>query len=141
MTVHQAGLSTPQAEMNVAPLIDVLLVLLIIFMVIIPVSSAGEPTAMARQATQHSPAPMDAVVLEIVRDGAGGALFTINRQPATRAELPARLADLYARRAQGVLFIKGDDQLSFSQIAEVIDVSHAAGVDRVCLMTPRAARL
>jgi biopolymer transport protein ExbD len=96
---------------------------------------------MGHTATAVTPPKPDAVVLEILRDSAGEANFKINQQAISWAELPARLGDLYARRARRVLFVKGDGQLSFTRIAEVIDVSHAAGVDRVCLMTPKAVDL
>jgi biopolymer transport protein ExbD len=81
------------------------------------------------------------VVLEVLKGSAEEAAFRINQQSISPAELPARLSEIFAKRAQRVLFVKGDDQLSFRQIAEVIDISHAAGVDRVCLLTPRATNL
>jgi len=55
----------------------------------------------------------------------------------TRQDLPSRLAAIYANRASRVLFVKGDDEVSFNQVAEAIDIGHAAGVDRIGLMTPR----
>jgi biopolymer transport protein TolR len=78
--------------------------------------------------------------LEVLKGAGDEATFRINQQAISRAELPARLAAIYANRAQRVLFVKGDDQLSFSQIAEVIDISHSAGVDHVGLMTPKVLR-
>jgi len=122
-------------------MIDVLLVLLITFMVIVPATSTGEATLTARGASLVKPAEPDSVVLEVLKGAAGEVTFRINEQAISWAELPARLAATYTRRAPRVLFLKGDNQLRFSQIAEVIDVCHAAGVDRVCLMTPKAARL
>ena len=123
------------SEINVTPMIDVLLVLLIIFMVIVPSVPRGE-AAVAPQAS-HKSAPVEgAVVLEVI-GGAGSAIdFRINQQPVAQGELQSRLAAIYANRAQRVLFLKGDDQLSFMQIAEMIDIGHAAGVDQIGLMTP-----
>lgn len=129
------------SEINITPMIDVLLVLLIIFMVIVPVVAKGEATSVPRSAPLVKVTEPDAVILEVSRDGTGHVAFTINRQSTPRAELPARLGDMFARRAQHVLFVKGDDQLSFRQVAEVIDIGHAAGADRVCLLTPKAANL
>jgi biopolymer transport protein ExbD len=127
------------SEINMTPMIDVLLVLLIIFMVIVPATSRGEVTLAPKPAPQGTPFQPDAVVLEVLKGLGDEAAFRINRQAVSRAELPARLEAIYANRAQSVLFVRGDDQLSFQQIAEVIDVTHSAGVDRVGVMTPKAA--
>jgi biopolymer transport protein ExbD len=81
----------------------------------------------------------DAVVLEVLRGNGGDANFRINQQIVSRQDLPARLAGIYANRAQRVLFVKGDGQLRFREIAEVIGLSHAAGVDHVGLLTPKTA--
>ena len=123
------------SDINVAPMIDVLLVLLIIFMVIVPAVPRGE-AALVPHPLRGAP-PNEAVVLEVIK-GAGNAIeFRINQQQVAQGELQSRLAAIYANRAQRVLFVKGDGRLSFTQIAEVIDIGHAAGVDQIGLMTPR----
>jgi biopolymer transport protein ExbD len=122
------------SEINMTPMIDVLLVLLIIFMVIVPVTSRGEAAIAPRPS--HAAGPNDAVVLEVLKGAGGEASFRINQQAVTREDLPGRLAAIYASRAQRVLFVKADDGLSFMQVAEAIDLGHAAGVDHVGLMTP-----
>jgi biopolymer transport protein TolR len=124
------------AEINVTPMIDVLLVLLIIFMVIVPTLPKGE-TAHAPKSQKGGPADPGAVVLEVLKSSSGDLIFSINHQVVAQRDLPARLASIYANRAERVLFLKGDDGLSFAQIAEVIDISHAAGADHVGLMTPQ----
>ena len=122
------------SEINVTPMIDVLLVLLIIFMVIVPAIPRGEAAAVPQPAKGGGGG--DAVVLEVLKDGANAVKFRINQQAVAQGELQARLSAIYANRAQRVLFLKGDDTLSFTQVAEVIDAGHAAGIDQIGLMTP-----
>ena len=136
MTTTNGDTSGLASGINVAPMIDVLLVLLIIFMVIVPAVPRGE-AALAPHPLLKGAIGNDAVVLEVIQ-GAGNAIeFRINHQQVAQGELQPRLAAIYANRAQRVLFVKGDDRVSFTQIAEVIDIGHAAGVDQIGLMTPR----
>ena len=138
MSMNAVGRGT-KCEINVTPMIDVLLVLLVIFMVIAPAIPRGEaaliPRAMAGEKQRT-----DAVVLEILRGAAGEVSFRINQEAVSRESLPGRLAEIYANPAQRVLFVKGDDDLKFNQIAEVIDISHAAGVDHLGLLTRKLAK-
>ena len=131
MTANSKDLA---AEINITPMIDVLLVLLIIFMVIVPTVPRGEAASMPRSPHQNGPA--DAVVLEVEQGSSGVASLQINQQPVEQGELESRLATIYANRSERVLFIKGDGRLSFKQIAEVIDIGHAAGINCIGLMTP-----
>jgi biopolymer transport protein TolR len=123
------------SEINVTPMIDVLLVLLIIFMVIVPAISRGEAAAVPQPAKNDSGSG-EAVVLEVLKDGANAVKFRINEQAVAQGELQTRLSAIYANRAQRVLFLKGDDTLSFTQMAQVIDMGHSAGIDEIGLMTP-----
>lgn len=133
MTGSGIGLGSMHADIHVTPMIDVLLVLLIIFMMIVPSLSRGEVAPAPRPA--HGTAQPDAVVLEILK---GQPVFRINQQPVSRQELPARLATIFANRSERVLFVKGDDGLSFTEIAQAIDRGHAVGIDRVGIITPGA---
>lgn len=135
MTATNGDIRGLASEINVTPMIDVLLVLLIIFMVIVPAVPRGE-AAVAPQASQAGAPVGDAIVLEVIQ-GAGGTIdLRINQQPVAQGELQSRLAAIYANRSQRALFIKGDDRLSFREIAQIIDIGHAAGVDQIGLMTP-----
>ena len=136
MKTDNSASSGTTSEMNVTPLIDVLLVLLIIFMVIVPVVPRGDAAFAPRQSDRNTSGEQ-AVVLEVVKQSGGDIGFKINQQDVARQDLPARLAAIYANRAQRVLFVKGDDQLSFVQVAEAIDIGHAAGVDHVGLITSK----
>lgn len=137
MTANNGNPGSMSSEINVTPLIDVLLVLLIIFMVIVPAMSRGEGALVPKASLNADRPDRDTVVLEVLKASNGSTGFRINQQDVTRKDLPARLAAIYANRAQRVLFLKGDDQLSFTQIAEAIDIGHAAGADRIGLMTPK----
>ena len=121
------------SEINVTPMIDVLLVLLIMFMLIVPAVPRGE--AAPAPHSSHQNGSSGAVVLELEQGTGGTVNLRINQQPVAQGELQSRLAAIYAKRAERVLFIKGDGRLSF-QIAEVIDIGYAVGIDRIGLMTP-----
>jgi len=138
MSMNQVVGRGTKCEINVTPMIDVLLVLLIIFMVIVPAIPKGE-AALLPKASSHGDNRNGAVVLEVLKDAAGQVSFRINQQGVARGDLAGRLAAIFANRAQRVLFVKGDDQLKFTEIAEVIDIGRAAGVDHVGLLTPKLA--
>jgi biopolymer transport protein ExbD len=133
--MNQGAPDEMSSEINVTPMIDVLLVLLIIFMLIVPTLSSGESVLTPKPAKGDRTAD-GTVVLEVLSGNGGQAGFRINQQNVSREELPARLAAIYANRADRVLFVKADDKLAFTQVATAIDVAHAAGVDRVGLLTP-----
>ncbi len=135
MTATNGDIRGLASSINVTPMIDVLLVLLIIFMVIVPTVPKGE-TAVAPQASQKGASVEGAVVLEVMGGADNKIDLRINQQQVAQGELQSRLAAIYANRAQRVLFIKGDDRLSFREIAQIIDIGHAAGVDQIGLMTP-----
>lgn len=135
MTTNQSVSEDISSEINVTPMIDVLLVLLIIFMLIVPAVSTGEK-ALAPRPARADAHVSSAVVLEVLSKDGAEAGFRINQQNVSREDLPGRLEAIYANRADRVLFVKADDELAFAKVAGVIDVAHAAGVDRVGLLTP-----
>ena len=129
------------AEMNVTPLIDVLLVLIIIFMIIRPLSKTSGLEAEIPQPPTRDAKPMtpeSTVVIEVARSGSGEESITINRQPVVASELVSRIRDIYKERAERVLFIKASDDLEFENISDVIDAAHGAFPDiKVGLITAR----
>ncbi len=136
MTMNQGASEGRVSEINVTPMIDVLLVLLIIFMLIVPTVSRGE-AALTPKPAKGGTTARDTVVLEVLKSSGVDDGFRINQQDVSLKELPGRLAAIYANRADRVLFVKADDALAFAKVATAIDMAHAAGVNRVGLLTPK----
>jgi biopolymer transport protein TolR len=134
MMVGARGGRTP--EINVTPLIDVLLVLLIIFLVVLPERHQGEQTLIPQAApTDAVMNPLTPIVIQLKDVGESKRPnLSINSEEVSWDALEARLRAIYARRDDRVAFVKGDPEVEFAYVAEAVDITHHAGADRVGLM-------
>lgn len=139
MGMGGGGTGGAVSEINVTPLIDVLLVLLIIFMVIVPVTPKGLDTLIPqppKEKTNDTPDP-NTIVVSILSNGANGTSYKINQTAFNKSEIEPQLVQIYAVRQEKVMFVKGDPDVDFGKVAEVIDFGHQAGVDNIGLITPK----
>lgn len=123
------------SEMNVTPLIDVLLVLLIIFMVL--PHTRGEQAEIPQPNSSTIPLPGFEKVIVVQLHDAGEnrpPAVSINRKEVEWNKLDAALREIYEKRRNKAVFLKGDPEIDFQYVAEVVDIAHHAGVDRVGLM-------
>lgn len=125
------------SEMNVVPLIDILLVLIIIFMVITPTTPHGLDALVPQPAPpnqKEDPALLAKTIVVVVQ--ANGKVM-INQDETTWDQLGPRLEDIFKQRAEKVAFVKGDDTVDFADVARAIDIMRGAGIDKVGLITAK----
>jgi biopolymer transport protein ExbD len=128
-------------KMNVTPLIDVLLVLLIVFMLVVieqkPVGLQTEIPQQSRLTDKNIPPPQATIVIQIhhAKPGAEHPQVVVNEKAIEWDRLRERLRDIFAIRVERIAFVEADDDLDFQDVAEVIAIARIAGVDRVGLLT------
>ncbi len=132
------GTDKAVSDINVTPLIDVLLVLLIIFMVIVPVAPKGLDALIPQPPKDdRAPTPEKTIVVSVQANGKGEPSYLINQDVFAKSQVEPKLAEIFATRQEKVMFVKGDASLDFSKVAEVIDMGYQAEVDNIGLITPR----
>ncbi|MFL5541236.1 MAG: ExbD/TolR family protein [Longimicrobiaceae bacterium] len=121
-------------SINVTPMIDVLLVLLIIFMMVIPMSRKAIDLQLPDPTPDNTPSgpPPSQIVLEVLP----GNTFKINTQPVAKADLARRLKEIYDPRPDKIIFIKGDPTVKYSDVISAMDVARGAGV-KIIATTPK----
>jgi biopolymer transport protein TolR len=123
------------ATMNVVPLIDILLVLIIIFMVITPLTPKGLDALVPQPAPPNQNQQQDVTQKTIVVQLLDTGKLKINEEDASWDTLGPRLSDVFKERAEKVAFVKGDDTVRFADVAKAIDIMRNSGIDKVGLIT------
>jgi biopolymer transport protein TolR len=139
MSFSMAGRGARGPEMNVTPLIDVLLTLIIVFMVVVSMDKEQGETAQIPQPDQKQTPSISqprTVVIQLVWTKENQPpTVKINQEEVRWEDLEMRLAEIYLKRAEKVAFVRGDNDVDFQYVADVIDLAHHAGVERVGLLT------
>jgi biopolymer transport protein ExbD len=138
MAFSTAGGGPLRAEINITPMIDVLLVLIIVFMVVVSMSGEKGLKAEIPQPAkdQAPPQPERTIVIQVSWKGDGKIpALEINDEEVKWDRLHDRLAQIFLKRVERIAFVKGDDDVDFEYVADAIDIARASGVDRIGLLS------